>query len=394
MANEGYVRHVDVFEIRQIVDWAADLAGATCAVRAAPYVDSESVATAHCSRRRDDMVRSGFARTRQFGLNVVRFVSPTPQRIGLVFHQSVQYTRNGRTTRNPAPTVETGYWPWQRAEFPPRPSITTRRLDSEHVKTKVQDQTCAGAQAVLPFGINSPAAHRHAHSAPLERSLSAACGIAQNETDATRCGWKRRLDFFKLTSPAVEDGRPLVHAHRVPSRMNFHCAGAFAASIPGGAYDPSYWNNALHLISDATTALAWSKQTLADHGLLLDDYVSATRMQWSSVILDHASRLRAPLPAGHIGDPVNFSEILPAHVTRPSLTTLTGADHSECADSAQMLPSMHNWSSRVEIRLTGGSIYHCDINDISQNVVAADDSGLIDEIADLDADWAHRRSTH
>ncbi len=202
---------------------------------------------------------------------------------------------------------------------------------------------------------------------PLDRGIAIGGGNGVKEMDLITAGIVRTVDVFEVAPARVAQGKEVAMERGLSDRVTFH----ERLLDPGediGRYDLVHWNNALHHMLDVDEWLAWSRRVLNPGGvLLLDDFVGATRFQWSRRQLDYASSFRRTLPDALLVDHRYPDRHLPCEIARPTITQMLASDPTEAADSGRILASLRRHFPEAEVRATGGVIYHLALSDSVAN---------------------------
>ncbi|WP_150295300.1 class I SAM-dependent methyltransferase [Sphingobium estronivorans] len=216
------------------------------------------------------------------------------------------------------------------------------------------------------------------------RAVSVGCGAGYKEAALVLSGMVQNFFLYEISAERVRQGQEFARSRGIGDRMHFVSADAFEACRE--QFDLVYWNNALHHMMDVPAAVSWSRSRLAPKGVFaMDDYVGASRFQWSDYSLDIASRFREGLDPAHLRG-------APARITRPSAEKLMSVDPSEAADSARTIPALKVVFPDIRIIPTGGAIYHPGLNDILANI--GDESEVLSMALLLDDVMARQGETH
>lgn len=227
---------------------------------------------------------------------------------------------------------------------------------------------------------------------PLARVVSVGGGTGGKELHCVARGLFGHVDLYELSHDAVAQGRELARAQGLHERVTFHLADALV-SAPRAHYDAVYWNNALHHMPDTPAAIAWSHAVLKADGLfLMDDYVGASRFQWSERLLAVNRAWWHELPERYRRDPESGRPL--PEPGRPDVQTLMATDPSEAADSERILPALRARFPGVEIVLTGGGVYHVGLNDVLHHLLASGDQAQLEAALALDDALVAEGETH
>lgn len=228
---------------------------------------------------------------------------------------------------------------------------------------------------------------------PAERAISIGCGTGEKEWGLLRVGAVEHFDLYDISEENIRHGEKQAEVNGLADRVSYCCADAFKADM-AGPYDLVYWNNSLHHMPDVYEALRFSHAKLRVGGLLaLDDYVGPTRFQWTEENLRWAVRVRENLPDRLLRNPWAPGHLVPRELFREKPEAIAAIDPSEAMDSGRIIAALHKLFPNVEIRPTGGALYHLALNDIFCNFVTEDDNVLLKHILMLDQMLAENGTT-
>lgn len=227
------------------------------------------------------------------------------------------------------------------------------------------------------------------------RGISVGCGAGQKELLLVQAGVVERFDLYEIASERVRIGRELVAKAGLSERVTFRQELVdFSDQSFCSDFDLVYWNNALHHMLDTRLAVAWSKGRLRPGGCLyMNDYVGPNRMQFDDAMLDLARSVRELLPDRLLADPRHEGRFLARNINRPNREAIIASDPTECADSEAIIPALHEYFPLLDLRLTGGAVYHLALNDVFHNFVPGADDPLLDALMLLDAECARNGMT-
>lgn len=192
---------------------------------------------------------------------------------------------------------------------------------------------------------------------PFKNAVSVASGSGHKEMRLIKQGIVEHFDIFEYAAHRVEEGKKLAEKYGITEKITFHVADAFEEVTQGGIYDLVYWNNALHHMSDVYVAVRWSYQVLESGGVFyLDDYVGASRFQFSDRLMEVANQVRNNLPASFYIKNDNYQP-RPPQRPRPNPTKVAEVDPSEAADSARILDAVREVFPKADIIPTSSGIY-------------------------------------
>lgn len=216
------------------------------------------------------------------------------------------------------------------------------------------------------------------------RAISVGSGVAAKEIALLSDGIVQHFDLFEISEARLRASKRLARRHGVFDRIDFHCANAFERAFPDG-FDLVYWNSSLHHMFDAHAAVAWSYRNLKPGGCFaMDEFVGATRFQWTDAELDIASDIRASLSGQLMRDPGDPTRSLDGRVLRPDLDAFIAADPSEAADSANILGAVRAFFPEARITLTGGVVYSLALDQVLANFDDVKDAARLESLLQLD----------
>lgn len=168
-------------------------------------------------------------------------------------------------------------------------------------------------------------------------------------------------------------------------KITFHFADAFDSDISPGSYDLVHWNNSLHHMFDVDEAVKWSRVILRRGGLFyMDDYIGQNRFQWSDLMLEIASKVRASLDKKYLVNPRNPNKFVSTEMPRPSAEELIKRDPSEAVQSFQILAALRKYFPDVHIVETGGVVYNMALHEIIHNFDEKEDRMTLELLMIID----------
>jgi SAM-dependent methyltransferase len=279
------------------------------------------------------------------------------------------------------------HWAAQRSSTVP---TRTRWWESPSVVRHYNAQICGQPVSGTSQGIISLIKERFGSRLPIKRGISVA---GSN-------GWKERIlisagivDHFVVTEYSealIAEGRRMAEAEGLGDKVEFYHGDALAR-YQHEKFDLVYWDNALHHMPDAASAVSWSQCVLAPGGIfVMNDYVGPTRMQYSDTTLALMSLGRAFLPIEYLRNPHNPTSQLDRVISRCNPDELAEIDPSECADSGSILKALEQFFPDAYTVPTGGAIYGSALNDVLANFNEEDetDSCILNLLLQLDRQLA------
>lgn len=220
---------------------------------------------------------------------------------------------------------------------------------------------------------------------PLEKGISVGCGDGSKEIRFIRAGIVRNFDLYEFSEKSIESGRLLARRLGLAEVMNFRLGNALGEIKTPASYDFVVWNDALHHMPDVSEALAWSRKILKPGGIFaMDDFVGATRYQWSDRSLALARVVRETLPLRYRAVPGSPFRYPSAKIERPTVAYMIEKDPSEAADSDRILPSLTEHFPEAVVRKTGGIIYHLALHELMHNFSPERDKPLLELLMLID----------
>ncbi|MFA5925314.1 MAG: class I SAM-dependent methyltransferase [Parcubacteria group bacterium] len=221
---------------------------------------------------------------------------------------------------------------------------------------------------------------------PFKNGISVGCGVARKEINLVKQGIVENFDLFELSEECITQGKRLIKENKIDKNIRYKEGDAFEVVKEIEKYDFVHWNSALHHMIDAHEALRWSKKILKKGGLFfMDDFVGATRFQWSDRQLEIVSRVRGIFNGTkYMLNPKNTSEALNSVILRPSKEVMIESDPSEAADSENIINAVKLFFPKAKIIKTGGAIYHLALSDMIHNFNETSDKILLDLLMFMD----------
>jgi SAM-dependent methyltransferase len=202
---------------------------------------------------------------------------------------------------------------------------------------------------------------------PFAKGISIGCGDGRKEIKLIVEGVVESMDAFDIASDLLKKGTDLAIKNNIANKIKFRNEDPLT-EICYEEYDLVYWDNSLHHMLDTPKAIDWSYRALKKGGyLIMNDYVGASRFQFTDLELEINTRVRSLLPERLLIAPNQPGFSLPRVMERVSSDFIKNYDPTEAADSHNIIPSLRAIFNSIEIIYTGGCIYHCALNDILAN---------------------------
>lgn len=282
------------------------------------------------------------------------------------------------------------------AEYWDKPHQTPRRSrwwQHPGVLRHINELVC-GKAIDGPFaGFHQKIAINKPNGAGFKRGISIGCGVATKEISLLVANIVQHFDLYEISPARLEQAQKNARNSGVFERISFHNTDAFL-SDDQEKYGLVYWNNSLHHMLDTEETIRWTHDKLDRGGLFaMDDFVGASRFQWTDYELQIASQVRQILPERLLVHPSDTTKRLPKTLLRPLLERMIEIDPTEAADSSNILKSIRKYFPDAAVLLTGGVIYHLALNDVLANFDDAIDNTLLKSLLLLDATLARNGVT-
>jgi len=221
---------------------------------------------------------------------------------------------------------------------------------------------------------------------PCEYGVSIGCGSAIKELALLSRGLVQHFDLYELSEDRCNEIVRRATKLGLTDRITVHNFDAFSKPAKLDSYDLVYWDNSLHHMLDVRQAIDWSYAVLKKGGgVVMNDFVGASRFQWSEDQLDYASRVRASfIDTKYLADDVGNINIETSFVGRPPVSGMILDDPSEAADSDSIIPALEETFSNVELIKTGGVVYHLALNNLLANFDEDKDKHIISLLMMID----------
>lgn len=224
---------------------------------------------------------------------------------------------------------------------------------------------------------------------PCQRAISVGCGTGQKEIDLLNKGLVQEFHLYELSEERINQGRDIAKQHGVEGRVTYYCEDAFESVTYLEQFDLVYWNNSLHHMFDVDAAIKWSRDVLKLGGTFyMDDFIGASRFQWSDEELALASKVRRCFEGTrYLKSPLRKNANLRVDMVRPTVEGMIAADPSEAADSGRIIDCLGKHFPNIEITYTGGAVYNSALHDMLHNIDEENEQHilnlllLIDEMA-------------
>lgn len=235
----------------------------------------------------------------------------------------------------------------------------------EHINFLVCGEKISGASQ----GLIEVVKRDFSFCVPFEKGISVGCGAGQKEINLVKQGIVESFFLYELSDERIKIGRDLVEQHGLAEKVHFVHGDAFEMLERKESFDLVHWNNSLHHMMNVSEAVEWSKDILKKGGLFyMDDFIGATRFQWSDRQLEMATMVREIFrDSKYLIDPRDKTKVLSSQIRRPNAEALEKDDPSEAADSSNILTAVKTFFPNAFLQETGGVIYHLVLNDMLAN---------------------------
>lgn len=218
---------------------------------------------------------------------------------------------------------------------------------------------------------------------PFRKAVSVGCGNGAKEMGLVEGGIVSHFDLYELSEEAIRIGKIEANKRGLGENITFHLGDAFTQCHKSGYYDFVYWDNALHHMSDADQAIAWSKDILAENGFFfMFDFVGPSRFQWSDVQMHIVKNILEDIDDMYFIIP-NTEYMWKKEAKRATLEEMIQADPSEAADSDNIIPAFQKHFPAGTLVPLGGLVYMLGLECILVNI--AENSALLSRLLKMDA---------
>ena len=188
-------------------------------------------------------------------------------------------------------------------------------------------------------------------------AASLGCGSGEHEISWARQGAFARIDGFDISPKRIETARDNARQADLDSILQFRCEDVFRSRLPAQHYDVFILESALHHFSPLRDVMELIKSSLKPGGLIfVYDFVGPNRFQWLPRQLQVVNALLDLLPERY---KQRTDGRLFERRFKPSLLRMYLADPSEAIDSANILSTLDEHFTTLELKNAGGAIlYH------------------------------------
>lgn len=237
-------------------------------------------------------------------------------------------------------------------------------------------------------GTNIPTYIRHRYGTPDHalRALAPGCGTGRKELAWVAAGGISRLDGVDISPRRIAEARRLAESAGMTATAVFTAADIRHATIAPAAYDLIIFDDALHHIAPLRPFLQNVHRWLAPGGLLvLNEFVGPSRFQWTDRQIDLSNALLRGFPP-RLATRRDGTPRPPVH--RPGTLAMRLYDPSEAAESAAILPLVHELFEVVEEKPYGGALLHLVFKDLAHHFMHPDDEARLVLQRCIDAETA------
>lgn len=214
---------------------------------------------------------------------------------------------------------------------------------------------------------------------PSEKAVSIGCGNAGKEIDLVRKGLVASFDLYELSESRLNEAMEASKRYGVYDAFTFNRENVFERDLPSESYDLVYWDNSLHHMLDVEEAIAWSHKVLKPGGgLLINDFIGASRFQWPAEQLTYAKQVRECFSGTkYLKDSSGENVDLSLTIKKPTKLGMWLDDPSEAADSDRIIDSVDEYFPNAHIHNLGGVVYHLALNDMLVNFDDSEDRHIL-----------------
>lgn len=201
-------------------------------------------------------------------------------------------------------------------------------------------------------------------------ALSIGCGTGGKEMQWAQTGIFSHLDAFDLSQNRIDEANQEAQEQQLGHICHYFVADAQTFQ-PQKHYDALIAEGSLHHIAHLESMIPRLKSWLKPDGyFILNDFVGASRFQWTSAQLAHANRLLNELPPAY--RTYFGSNRLKTHCYKPGRLSIWLNDPSEAVESSEILPILQEHFSLIELKGLGGSVLHLLFEGIAHHFVQPD----------------------
>jgi SAM-dependent methyltransferase len=195
---------------------------------------------------------------------------------------------------------------------------------------------------------------------PASLALTAGCGHGELERLILRRGIAEKIDGFDISLKAIERARALAEEEGFGGRIRYFHADANyleKACLPDH-YDVVIAAMALHHFAELEKSLDALNARLKPGGLFItNEFIGATRFQWTERQLEAANRFLACIPSD-LKKNIRSPDQIKYHVIRPSVEYMKKHMAFESICSERIIPALEECFDIVERKNYGGTILH------------------------------------
>ena len=210
-------------------------------------------------------------------------------------------------------------------------------------------------------------------------ALSIGSGAATKEIALVQQNIVDHFDIYELSAARIAEAQRKVHELGLEKHFHF-CKEDYFSTEATKKYDMVFFDNALHHMFDTDHAVRVACEQLNDNGCFFcNDFVGATRFQWSDLELFIVNGIRSQLPHFLF----KYGEtLIKRYIYRPTIEAMLEQDPSEAADSDSIIPAVKKYITNPLIINAGGLVYNLACSDILLNI--KDDSQLLGQMLEFD----------
>lgn len=264
------------------------------------------------------------------------------------------------------------------------PRISSGRLkwsDSgtimDHITRLICGNPCLSLQKA-----NIHLIQRISSNLPYKHGISVACGTGVKEMELLENNIVSNFTCYELAEQAIQTGRQEAERRNLKERITFYHLDVFKQTFKPGSFDFVYWDNAIHHMFDAYSAMKWSKDLLSDNGcFFMFDFIGPSRFQWTDEQMNILKQILESMDDKYFLTP-GSEYMWKKEPSKMTIEEMLEADPSEAADSDNIIPAFKEYFPDGTLIPLGGLIYVLGLDGILVNI--PEDSVLLHKMLKLD----------
>ncbi len=218
--------------------------------------------------------------------------------------------------------------------------------------------------------------------------MSLGSGACSHELDLAQYAIFDEIVCIDLSENRLSDAKEKAEKRNLKN-IKFVCADFNTYPIPKDYYDIVFFHASLHHIDNVDDFLSKIvKNSLKKEGfLVIDEYVGATRLQFPKNQIKVINKALELIPKEYRKR--NKSNILKSNYYGSGYLRMIIADPSECIDSENIMPAIHQHFYPIVEKPYGGNILMSALKDISHHFVPIDDhkKQILENLFDLEDEF-------